>query len=146
MPTVTVWIDINAPLLRVWEAVANLSDHGSWMADVESIAFDGAQTEGVGTIMKVATRIGPLRTTDLMTVTVWELKRLIGVEHQGLITGTGELRLDPVGGATRLTWNERLHFPWQFGGPIGAWTARPLFTWIWRRNLRALKRQVEARL
>jgi len=144
MPTVTVWIDMNAPLARVWEAVANLSDHGSWMADVESIAFDGAQTEGIGTVMKVATKIGPLRTTDLMTVTVWEPKRLIGVEHRGLITGAGELRLDPVGGATRLTWNERLVFPWQFGGPIGAWGARPLFTWIWRRNLRALRQQVEA--
>lgn len=113
------------------------------MGDVESIVFDGPQTEGVGTRLRVATRLGPLHSIDLMAVTAWEPKRLIGVEHRGLVRGKGEFRLDPVGGATRFTWRESLQFPWQFGGPIGAWLARPIFIWIWRRNLRELKRRLE---
>jgi carbon monoxide dehydrogenase subunit G len=143
MPQVTVWIDIGAPLDRVWEAAANLAQHGDWMADVESITFESDQREGAGTQMRVATRIGPLRTMDLMLVTAWEPKRRIAVEHRGLVTGHGEFLLDPIGGATRFTWSERLRFPWFFGGPIGASLARPLFTWIWRRNLRALKARLE---
>jgi Polyketide cyclase / dehydrase and lipid transport len=91
----------------------------------------------------VATRIGPLRTMDLMTVTAWQPQRLIAVEHRGPVSGRGELRFDPVGLATRVTWNEQLRFPWQYGGPIGELLAYPVFVWIWQRNLRALKALIE---
>lgn len=143
MPTVTVWIDIGAPVDRVWEAASDLARHGEWMRDVESIVFDSPQTHGLGTQLRVATKLGPLHSVDLMAVTAWEPKRLIGVEHRGLVSGSGEFRLDPVGGATRFTWRESLRFPWQFGGPIGAWLARPIFVWIWRHNLQELKRRLE---
>lgn len=114
------------------------------MEDVESIVFDGPQTEGVGTRLKVATKLGLLRSVDSISVTAWEPKRLIGVEHLGQVSGKGEFRLDPVGGATRFTWSESLRFPWQFGGPIGAWLARPIFVRIWRRNLAELKQRLES--
>lgn len=139
MAEVTVWIDIDAPLDRVWEATSDLAGHGEWMGDVESITFETSQRQGEGTRMRVGTRFGPLRTMDLMTVTAWEPKRRIGVAHEGLITGEGEFLLDPVGSGTRLTWTERLQFPWFFGGPLGALLARPIFAFIWRRNLNALK-------
>lgn len=143
MPAVTVWIDIKASLARVWEAAADLAGHGQWMGDVESILFDGEQRSGPGTIMRVATRVGPLRTSDVMVVTGWEPLQRIAVVHRGLVKGTGEFTLAAVGGATRFTWSEQLEFPWQFGGPVGAVLARPLFAWIWRANLRRLKRLLE---
>lgn len=143
MPVVIVWIDIDAPLRQVWEGVSNLADHATWMTDVESITFEGTRRAGAGTEMRVATKIGPFRTMDRMTVTSWHPERLIGVEHTGLVSGEGEFRLDPVGGATRITWSERLHFPWRFGGPIGAVIAQPLLHWMWQRSLRALKAQME---
>lgn len=143
MPSVTVSVDIRAPLDTVWEAAANLAAHGGWMADVESIEFDSEARQGPGTVMRVATRVGPFRTIDIMTVTAWEPRRRISVEHRGLFTGRGEFELSPVGGATRFTWSEEIDFPWRFGGPIGAACARPILTGIWRGNLRRLKTLLE---
>jgi len=143
MPSVTVWVDIEAPLDKVWEAAADLSGHGRWMSDVESIGFDTEVRQGPGTVMRVLTKVGPLRTTDVMVVTAWDPRRRIGVEHRGLFSGRGEFVLSPVAGATRFTWMEDLVFPWRFAGPIGATLARPLLTWIWRRNLQRLKMLLE---
>ena len=139
MSSVTVSIDIKVPLELVWEAAADLAGHGRWMADVESIGFDSGARQGPGTVMRVATRVGPFRTIDIMAVTAWEPRRRISVEHRGLFTGRGEFEISPVGGATRLTWSEEIDFPWRFGGPIGAAFARPILTGIWRGNLRRLK-------
>jgi hypothetical protein len=113
------------------------------MSDVESIAFDSEAREGPGTVMRVATRVGPFRTVDLMTVTGWEPRRRISVEHQGLFTGRGEFALSAVGGATRFTWREDIYFPPRFGGKVGATLARPVLIRIWRQNLRRLKELLE---
>ena len=75
MPSVTVSVDIRAPLASVWEAAADLANHGQWMADVESIGFDSEARQGPGTVMRVATKVGPFRTTDVMQVTSWETGR-----------------------------------------------------------------------
>jgi carbon monoxide dehydrogenase subunit G len=143
MPSVTVSVDIEAPLASVWEAAADLANHGQWMADVESIGFDSEARQGPGTVMRVATKVGPFRTTDVMKVTSWETGRRISVEHRGLFTGRGEFQLSAVGGATRFTWSEEIDFPWRFGGPIGAAFARPILALIWRGNLRRLKALLE---
>ena len=135
----TVAVLIDAPLERVWAAVADLASHVDWMADAERIDLTGPQHEGVGTLMKVLTRIGPLTTTDVMEVTVWEPPRRIAVAHKGLVSGTGEFRLDPVAGGVVVTWAEQLDFPWQFGGLLGAALTRPLFRWIWKGNLKRLR-------
>lgn len=143
MPSVTVSVDIRAPLASVWEAASDLANHGQWMADVESIGFDSETRHGPGTVMRVATKVGPFRTTDVMKVTTWDTERRISVEHRGLFAGRGEFELAPVGGATRFTWSEEIEFPWRFGGPIGAAIARPILTLIWRGNLRRLKALLE---
>jgi len=144
MPSVSVSVDISAPLEAVWRAAADLASHSQWMADVESIDFDSGSRQGPGTVMRVATKVGPFRTTDVMKVTAWETERRISVEHRGLFTGRGEFELSPVGGATRFTWSEEIEFPWRFGGPIGAAIARPILTLIWRGNLRRLKALLES--
>lgn len=144
MPSVSVSVDIRAPLEAVWKAAADLANHSRWMADVESIGFDSDTRQGPGTVMRVATKVGPFRTTDVMKVTGWETGRRISVEHRGLFTGRGEFELSPVGGATRFTWSEEIEFPWRFGGPIGAAIARPILTMIWRGNLHRLKALLES--
>jgi hypothetical protein len=143
---VIVSIEIPAPRSVVWDEVARLADHVEWMADAESIEFLGDQTEGVGTRMRVATRFGPLRTSDVMEFTSWEPHTRMGVEHRGLFTGSGEFLLEDAGlAATRFTWRERIVFPWFFGGPVGAFLARPVFGWVWRRNLRRLRERISDR-
>lgn len=144
MAAITVSVDIRAPLAEVWREAADLASHAEWMADAESIEFETEQRSGVGTRMRVATAVGPLRTTDLMEVTDWVEGRTIGVRHQGVVTGRGQFRLSAVGGATRFTWTEELTFPWYLGGPVTALAASPVLAWIWKRNLEGLRRRLEA--
>jgi carbon monoxide dehydrogenase subunit G len=140
---ISVSVDIAAPLSRVWEEAADLASHAEWMADAESIEFLGEQRRGPGTRVRVATAVGPLRTTDLMEVVEWDELRTIGVRHEGLITGTGRFRLAAMAAGTRFTWTERLAFPWYLGGPATAFLAAPVLAAIWRRNLSGLKRRIE---
>ncbi len=139
---VTVAVLIPASLQAVWEAAADFASHTEWMTDARQIEFETVQKSGVGTRLRVKTRLGPLRTVDIMEVTVWEPQRRIGVRHQGLVGGEGEFRLDPVAGGVIFTWSETLHFPWRFGGLIGARLSQPLFRWIWRRNLDQLRQRL----
>jgi hypothetical protein len=93
--------------------------------------------------MDVLTRVGPLRTRDRIEVTVWDPPRRIGVNHRGIVQGTGEFILTDLGGGyTSFTWKERLRFPVWLGGVVTAWLARPVLAWIWRRNLAGLQRQM----
>jgi uncharacterized protein YndB with AHSA1/START domain len=145
VPTIEVSVMIRAPLEAVWAAAADLESHVDWMADAESITFITARRRGLGTRMEVATRVGPLRTKDVMEVTEWIDRRRIGVRHTGLVTGEGAFALqeiDPL--TTEFTWRERLGFPWYLGGSLTAWLAIPVLRAIWKRNLTRLRRQLES--
>ncbi len=127
----------------MWADVADIASHVDWMADAEAIRFTSVSTSGTGTTFDCDTRIGPLRLTDKMTVTSWEPGRGMGVRHVGAVVGEGRFSLTSTSAGTRFTWSETLIFPWWLGGPIGALAARPIFTWIWVRNLRRLKERIE---
>ena len=140
MRPVRVSVEIPLPARQVWDEVSRLDHHAEWMADAESIEFAGERRSGVGTVLRVATRFGPLHTSDIIEVTRWEPARCIEVEHRGRFTGKGRFLLDPAGpGQTRFTWEEQIRFPWYLGGPAGAWAARPIFGLVWRRNLERLR-------
>ena len=143
MAQITQFVDIAASIDTVWREAADLASHAEWMADAESIEFDGEQRAGIGTVMRVETVVGPLRTTDRMEVTEWIEGESIGVKHSGLVTGSGFFRLSPVAGGTRFTWTEELTFPLYLGGAITAFLAKPVLGFIWRRNLAGLKRRIE---
>ena len=136
--TIEVGVTILATPEEVWEDVAVLESHVEWMADAESIEFLSDTNSGVGTRMKVATRVGPLRTTDVMEFTAWEAPRRMAIHHQGLVTGEGAFTLEPIDAGTRFTWRETLTFPWYLGGPITELFAAPVLRQIWKRNLRRL--------
>ena len=135
---------IDAPLREVWAAASDLASHAEWMADAETIAFEGEQRAGVGTRLVVATRVGPFRTNDVLEVTAWVEGAAIAVTHHGVVRGTGRFELTPMEGATRFRWSEDLWFPPWLGGPVTALLARPILTWVWRRNLAGLKRRLES--
>ena len=129
----------------VWADLRDISSHVEWMRDAAEIRFNGPQREGVGTVFDCVTKIGPIRLTDRMEVTEWDDGELMGIRHQGIVTGTGEFRLTACGGShgevcTEFAWSEQLRFPWQLGGRFGAMLARPVLKWVWRRNLRAFSR------
>ena len=130
----------------VWAHLEDIATHTEWMADAVAIDFLTAQRRGAGTRFACRTRVGPLRTTDLMEITEWSPPSRMGVRHTGAVSGEGhfELAPEPTGHATRMVWHEGLRFPWWLGGPLGALGARPVLRRIWRGNLERLKARVES--
>jgi hypothetical protein len=139
-----VGITIARPPAAVWRVIEPIERHIDWMADAVSITFTSTMRRGVGTRFDCLTRIGPLRTTDRMTVTEWEPGREMGIEHRGVVTGRGRFSLRSESrDRTQFTWTEELTFPWWMGGAVGAVAAKPVLRAVWRRNLRRLKQLVE---
>jgi carbon monoxide dehydrogenase subunit G len=132
--------DIKAPIERVWQVVEPVERHVDWMADAESIEFVTDQRRGVGTSFLCVTKVGPIKLTDKMRITQWEPQRAMGVEHVGIVTGTGVFTLEALDDrTTRFVWEERLVFPWWLGGPLGALVGgKIVLRAIWRGNLRRL--------
>jgi hypothetical protein len=142
---ITVSIDIAAPVAAVWDELELVETHVEWMADAEAIHFVGDQTRGVGTRFICATKVGPLRLSDEMEITVWEPPAEMGVEHRGVVTGRGSFKLVPIDleRRCRMIWSETLSFPWWMGGPIGSRVGAAVLRQIWRRNLSAFRRLVD---
>jgi hypothetical protein len=159
MSDVTVSIDIDATPAEVWDVIEPIERHVDWMADAVAIRFQSEQTRGVGTQFLCDTKIGPIRLTDAMEITQWQPATnggdgatpqdgAMGVKHTGIVTGSGVLHLEALAGGqrTRFTWIEDLDFPWFFGGRLGEIVGGKLVLGpIWKRNLKKLKRLVEAR-
>ncbi len=136
---------IDAPPDRVWAEVRDVGSHVDWMADAVAIRFTSSRRHGVGTTFDCDTKIGPFRLTDRMAITEWRERRAMGVEHSGVVTGTGQFKLRKARrGRTRFSWEERLTFPAWMGGPVGAFVAKPVMERVWRRNLGRLKAQIES--
>lgn len=146
MPEVTVSTEIDRSPSEVWADVRNIASHVDWMADATEIRFITDSTEGTGTSFECDTKIGPIKLTDVMTITSWVDESEMGVRHVGVVTGEGRFTLDGIDGGsrTRFTWNEVLSFPIWLGGPIGEIVAKPILTAVWKRNLTRLRRRFEA--
>ena len=83
--TIKVSTIINAPLKTVWNEVSRLENHTNWMNDAEQIDFLTKNNSGIGTKMKVLTKVGPITLYDYMTVTEWVEEKTIAVDHLSLI-------------------------------------------------------------
>ena len=147
MARITVSVEIDAPVERVWHVVEPVERHVDWMHDAVAIRFVTDQHRGVGTTFLCDTKVGPIKLVDKMEITDWRPNEAMGVRHVGLVTGSGTFTLTPIdlGRRTRFTWSEELVFPWFLGGPIGAFIGgKVVMQAIWRRNLRELERLVES--
>ena len=140
MPAIVVERVFPQSAHTVWEELRHIGRHVLWMTDAEEIIFHSAQVEGVGTTFDCLTKIGPLTTRDVMTITRWDHGVAMGVTHRGLFTGRGEFTLTSLPEGTRLTWREDLRFPWWAGRAVGAAVARPIFRALWKKNLASLGR------
>lgn len=141
--------EIHRTPAQVWADVEDIASHVHWMADAESISFVGDQRAGVGTAFDCATKVGPIRLNDRMTITEWDPEHAMGVQHKGLVTGSGTFVLTAVasgegGTCTQFCWEEVLNLPWWLGGPVGEIAAKPILSYVWKRNLTRLKARIEA--
>lgn len=126
----------------VWRNIKDISTHTEWMKDAAEIRFLTEQQSGVGARFWCLTKVGPLRNRDVLVVTEWKPAEVMGIEHTGVVTGTGRFTLSPDGTGTRMCWEEVLRFPWWMGGPVGERAAKPLLGRIWQHNLARLDERV----
>jgi carbon monoxide dehydrogenase subunit G len=138
---IEVSVQIPAPIGAVWNDLARIETHAEWMTDAVAIEFLGERRQGVGTRIRVPTRIGPLTTVDYMSFTAWEPPNRMAIAHEGKFTGTGEFALRAKNAGTVLTWREEVRFPVVFGGRIGEWAAAPILRRAWRANLKRFARR-----
>ena len=144
MPIIRVAVEIDATPEQVWAALQQIERHVDWMHDAVAIRFTGEQTSGVGTEFLCDTKVGPFKLVDRMTITEWSANSAMGVRHIGVVTGEGRFTIAAVDTRTHFAWEERLQFPWWLGGAAGAFVAGPfVLRPLWKRNLKALKRQIE---
>ncbi len=146
MTHIEVGIDLDASPQQVWKIVEPVERHVDWMADAVAIRFVNEQTRGVGTAFLCDTKVGPIKLADRMEITEWIPEKVMGVRHVGVVTGTGQFTLEPIdsGARTRFVWAEELRFPWWLGGRLGELVGGKLVMgFIWKRNLRELKKIVE---
>ena len=136
-------VEIRAPLEFVWARLSDLSSHAEWMSDAASISFVTEQRRGEGVRMRVPTRVGLFRITDLMEIDEWIERNRIGIRHVGPIGGRGRFEVSDHPPRCRLTWTEHLRFPWYLGGVLVEWASRPILRRVFRANLVRFQRRVE---
>ena len=114
-------IIINKPLDTVWQEVKVMENHVNWMEDAVKIDILSENNSGIDTKMNVLTKVGPIKLTDIITVTEWKERESIGVIHEGIVTGEGIFYLTALNESqTEFKWEETLKFPIYLGGVIGA--------------------------
>ena len=142
--TIEVETLIYASLDDVWNEVSKIENHSKWMKDAVNIDFQTDNKSGVGTKIKVLTKIGPIKLNDFMTFTKWEEKKSIGVDHVGIVTGKGEMKFEKIDeNTTKFKWTETLKFPIYLGGVIGELFGKPVLELIWKQNLNNLQKIIE---
>ena len=137
-------IIINKPLDAVWEEVKVMENHVNWMEDAVKIDILSENNSGIDTKMNVLTKVGPIKLTDIITVTEWKEKESIGVIHEGIVTVEGIFYLKALNESqTEFKWEETLKFPVYLGGAIGEFFGGYVLRYIWKKNLKNLKEIIE---
>jgi hypothetical protein len=115
------------------------------MPDVAWVRRLGPERE-LGARLVVRTKVfGIPFATDLLRVSAWDPPRRLAIDHQGLVTGSGEWTLEPLAnGRTRFRWVEELRMPPPVLGDLALWLYSPWQRWMLRRSLRNLGRLLEA--
>jgi len=103
---------INAPIEKVWAALADWESQGEWMLQT-TVEVTSEIREGVGTSIAAFTGVGKLGVMDYMTVTAWNPPNVCDVVHTGkIIKGTGRFELTALTPqSTRFDWSEEILAP-----------------------------------
>ena len=117
---IKIRIKINAPIDKVWAAIADWESQGDWMLQTRVWVTSDIRS-GVGTsisaltgaLVKSGFKFGLL---DKMVVTNWLPPRLCEVDHVGkVIKGTGKFELTDISSgqeiATNFDWSETIKAP-----------------------------------
>ena len=103
---------INAPIQKVWDALADWESQSEWMLQT-TVEVTSEIRSGVGTSIAAFTGIGKFGVMDYMTVTAWNPPTVCDVVHTGkIIKGTGRFELTAITpNTTRFDWSEEVLAP-----------------------------------
>ena len=137
---IAMHLEINAPIERVWQALAQWESQGEWML-LTKVEVTSKVREGVGTSIAAFTGIGKLGLMDHMQVTKWQPPNICDVIHTGrIIKGTERFELTQIDAfTTRFDWSEEILAP----RAIFLFIAPGLYAGV-RISLMALRRQLQS--
>jgi uncharacterized protein YndB with AHSA1/START domain len=142
-PPIRTVVEIDAPIERVWDRLADIERQPEWMHDLTSVVIRTPGPIGVGTRVDGRVRALGIELDDPIEVAAFEPPSHFAVSHVGLVTGTGDIRLavSADGTSTTVTWNETLISP--VLPHLGALVLQVVFGPIFRRDLERLAEVVE---
>jgi uncharacterized membrane protein len=135
---------IDAPIERTWAILSDIPLQPAWMAEMKSVRMESPGPPAAGMRGEATVRILGISVTDPVTVTVVEPPVRFGVRHEGLFTGSGDLRLEAGadGTTTIVRWEETLVPP--VLPDLAAAVMGPVLLTVFQADLRRLKALVEA--
>ncbi|MEO6207771.1 MAG: SRPBCC family protein [Candidatus Limnocylindrales bacterium] len=135
---------IDAPIERVWTALADIEGQPRWMDEMKSVRLRTPPPVGVGTRGDATVRIFGLGTTDPVEITEFTPPRRFAIRHEGTFTGGGLITLEPGadGSTTIVRWDETLVAP--FLPYLWAVAAAPVMTGIFQADLLRFRDLVES--
>jgi hypothetical protein len=103
-------VEVAAPADQVWAAAVDWDRQGEWMF--------ATRVKRVGERrLRAVTGLGPAGLVDNLEIVEWEPPTRCLVRHLGpVLLGEALFEVEPLDGAARFVWTERLRLP---GGVVG---------------------------
>lgn len=143
-PAIVSRVEIDAPIERVWEIVADVERQPTWMTDLRSVRLDPPGEVRVGARATGVVRILGLSVADPVTIIELEPPVRFAIRHDGTFRGDGVISLSAGrdGHPTQVAWHETLIapvLPWAW-----AFAARPVLGRVFAADLARLRVLAEA--
>ena len=129
-----------------WELITDWEHQDDWMLEASDFVITSEQREGVGVEGEATVTIGGIKTRDKVRVVGWDPEHRLAIEHEGWVSGRGEMSLTALGAdRTHIYWREELYPPLGVLGAIGMTAFKPLMLRIFKNDLRVLASLARAR-
>ena len=143
-PPFSSLVVIDAPIERVWTALADIEAQPLWMHEMKSVRLLTPPPVGVGTRGEATVRIFGMGTTDPVEITEFQPPHRFAIRHEGTFTGGGLITLESGadGSTTIVRWDETLIAP--ILPYMWALLAVPVMTGIFQADLLRFRDLVES--
>jgi uncharacterized membrane protein len=136
-------IVIDAPIEKVWDALADIGRQPEWMTEMKSLRVLSDTPIGVGTEAEAEVRIFGITVVDPVTITEFDPPLRYAIRHDGTFKGTGVITLESGADLTTtvVRWEEQLNPP--VLRHLGALVMTPALGAIFQADLERFKELVE---
>jgi uncharacterized protein YndB with AHSA1/START domain len=137
-------IVIDAPIERVWGAIADIEGQPRWMTDMKAVRLASTEPVAVGTTGEADVRILGINVVDPVTVTEFDPPHRFAIRHDGTFKGHGLITLEEGadGTTTIVRWEELLIPP--ILPHLAGLAMTPTLAGVFQADLERLKELVEA--